>query len=57
MRSFTQDDRVALIIKTSREIPYDDPASPVPDRNASRVVEAIITRTAGELYGRHPASA
>ena len=53
VRSFTQDDRVALIIKTSREIPYDDPASPVPDRNASRVVEAIITRAAGEL-GRPP---
>jgi glycosyltransferase involved in cell wall biosynthesis len=53
VRSFTQDDRVALIVKTNREIPYDDPASPVRDRDASRVVAAVIARAAGEL-GRPP---
>lgn len=52
-RSFTQEDRVALIVKTSREVPYDDPASPVRDRSASRVAAATIARAAGEL-GRPP---
>jgi glycosyltransferase involved in cell wall biosynthesis len=52
-RSFTQEDRVALVVKTSRNIPYDEPASPVRDRSASRVAAAIIARAAGEL-GRPP---
>ena len=53
VRSFTQEDKVALIVKTSRDVPYDDPASPIKDRNASRVAAAIIARAAGEL-GRPP---
>lgn len=53
VRSFTQEDRVALIVKTSRDVPYDDPASPVSDRSASRVAAAIIARAAAEL-GRPP---
>ena len=53
VRSFTQEDRVALIVKTSRDVPYDDPASPVSDRSVSRVAAAIIARAAAEL-GRPP---
>ncbi len=53
VRSFRQDDRVALIVKTSRKTLFDDPASPVSDRSASVVAAAIIARAAGEL-GRPP---
>jgi glycosyltransferase involved in cell wall biosynthesis len=52
-RSFRREERVALIVKTSRETLFDDPASPVSDRSASRVAAAIIARAAGEL-GRPP---
>jgi glycosyltransferase involved in cell wall biosynthesis len=53
VRSFRQEDRVVLVVKTSREAQFDDPASPVRDRNVSRVAAAIIARAAGEL-GRPP---
>ena len=53
VRSFRQEDRVALIVKTSRKAMFDDPASTARDRNASRVASAIIARAAGEL-GRPP---
>jgi len=53
VRSFTQEDRVALIVKTSRDALFDDPASPVRDRSASRVAAAIIARAATEA-GRPP---
>jgi glycosyltransferase involved in cell wall biosynthesis len=53
VRSFRQEDRVTLVVKTSREAQFDDPASPVRDRNASHVASAIIARTASEL-GRAP---
>ncbi len=53
VRSFRQEDRVVLIIKTSREAQFDDPASPVRDRNVSRMAAAIIARATGEL-GRPP---
>jgi len=53
VRSFRQEERVVLIVKTSREALFDDPASPVSDRSASRVAAAIIARAADEL-GRPP---
>jgi glycosyltransferase involved in cell wall biosynthesis len=53
VRSFRQEDRVALIVKTSRKTLFDDPASPVRDRSASVVAAAIIARAAREL-GRPP---
>jgi hypothetical protein len=49
--SFQQENRVALVVKTSRMTHFDDP--PTPDRSASRVAAAIIARAAGEL-GRPP---
>jgi glycosyltransferase involved in cell wall biosynthesis len=53
VRSFRQEDGVALVVKTSRKALFDDPASPVRDHNVSRVAAAIIARAAGEL-GRPP---
>jgi len=53
VRNFKQEDRVALVVKTSREAHFDDPASPVSDRSASRVAAAIIARAASEV-GRPP---
>jgi glycosyltransferase involved in cell wall biosynthesis len=53
VRSFRQEDRVVLVVKTSRQALFDDPASPVSDRSASRVAAAIIARAASEL-GRPP---
>jgi glycosyltransferase involved in cell wall biosynthesis len=53
VRSFRQEDRVALVVKTSRKALFDDPASPAPERSASRLAAAIIARAAGEL-GRPP---
>ena len=53
VRSFRQEDRVALIVKTSREALFDDPASPARDRSASRVAAAIIARAADQV-GRPP---
>jgi glycosyltransferase involved in cell wall biosynthesis len=53
VRNFRQEDRVVLVVKTSRETHFDDPASPVADRSASRVASAIIARAASEV-GRAP---
>jgi glycosyltransferase involved in cell wall biosynthesis len=53
VRSFREEDRVALVVKTSREALFDDPTSPTRDRSASRVAAALIARAAGEV-GRAP---
>jgi len=53
VRNFCEEDRVALIVKTSREAHFDDPLSPVKDRSPSRVASGVIARAVSEL-GRPP---